>query len=124
MAEQQFYDYIVQLSDFKNSKQYLNTVTEAVANFILKDYKKNISIAASYGRSEAFLCIYKIDTVIDNKIVLHNYINPDKQLMDLYVKYQLDPVLTRIEKKIKPFYISTNIQEDNYIISVCWAKSI
>lgn len=123
---EEFYTTIVNIT---KTSGYLNILTkdsQTVYDVIMKDYKNNIKIAASEGRTEAYLCIYEASAKIKGLISIDAYVRMNNpKVVEKFEEFKLEPVIERIKKKINPFKVEIRLlkldgdqttQDQNYSI--------
>ncbi len=123
MDNDDFYKFVVELSSIDHNKRHLDETSEKLTNMIISNYKKNVLIAASKGYNKAYLCVYKTNTIINEKILIDSFIRMDDEMKTKFREYNLETVLDRINRKIKPFTASVSDSGNDIIsIYVTWLK--
>jgi hypothetical protein len=126
MENDDFYKFVVELSSIDHSRKHLDETSDRLAIMIARNYKKNILIAANKGLDKAYLCVYKTDTIIDEKILIDSFIRMDAEMILRFQEYKLEPVIDRIKRIIKPFVLhieETKLANETIIsIYTSWNK--
>ena len=100
-----FYNFIVELTKYSTTGNLLKMDSDVILNVILKDYRKNLQVAASKGFNKAYICIYEIGAKYKNIIPIDEYIRPSDSMKEKFEKFKIEPVVDRVKKALAPFNV-------------------
>jgi hypothetical protein len=106
---EEFYAYIANLSNISVESKILNKDSDAITEFILRDWGKHVEYAAASGLTKAYICIYEIGAKYNHVIPMDEHIRPTGKFIDKFTEYNIIPVCERIRKIVKPFVLSVEL---------------
>lgn len=121
----EFYNHIVSITKLaipKKCSEVLNRDAETVLDLILKNYKENIEIAATYGKNSAYLCIYKAEARYQKNIPIDYFVHMPEKIKCKFEEYALEPVESRLRHKLQPFNVRICRLSDCSEFQTLWAK--
>lgn len=121
--EIEFYNFIIGVTKYYNSESSLRKDCQSIFDLIIKDYKKNIHLAASKGLNEAYICIYEIGANYKDSIPIDEFIRMTPNIIEKFETFKIEPIIDKIKKRLFPFIIEVKSLDEtnNFIgITVSW----
>jgi hypothetical protein len=122
--ESDFYNFIVGITKYSNCHNVLIRDSQTIYDVILKDYKKNIHLAAMRGLNKAYLCIYEIGARYKETIPIDAFVNMNDEMKEKFSTFKIEPILERIKRKLHPFIIEVKKLDLNELIGEFITESV
>lgn len=110
-----FYNFIVGITRQSSQQNILARDVQTIANVIIKDYKKNVHLAAMRGLTKAYICIYEVGARYKGIIPIDELVRMTTTTREKLEAFKIEPVLSIVRKKLAPFFIGVGNLSENEI---------
>jgi hypothetical protein len=113
-----FYDFITKLNKKAVHHDNIKHNMQMLCESIIKDYKKNIQIAAEHNFKTAILFIYQKNAILHN-LEIDKYIFPSPEVEQMLKQNEICTVKNFLNYTLYPFVImhkEAQIGETNYVL--------